>query len=390
MSIRRTAAVLAALLVGLAVAVSVTTSARAAAGCQIIYKVASSWPGGFNGDVTVRNLGDPISSWTLRWSFADGQQITQAWSATVTQSGAQVTAVNASYNGSLGTYATTTFGFNASVSGSANAVPTAFTLNGVACGNPNPTPPPTPTATASPTFTPTPTPSNPGNQLCTSGDSVTMGKYWLNNNLWGQSSGTGRQCVWSGSSNGNTISWGTSWTWSNSPSQVKSYVSSVLGWHWGWKVPGSGLPVQVSAGRNVNTTWNYNLSLQGGTNTLNVAYDLWLHPNANPGTENPSDEVMIWTYRGGGASPVGSRQATVTVAGTTWELWRGNVGWEVYSFVRTGNTSSVQLNLRDFLNVLTSRGWLSSSKYLTSVQAGTEIFVGQGRLDTTAYSVTIS
>ncbi|MEO3807414.1 cellulose binding domain-containing protein [Sphaerisporangium sp. B11E5] len=380
MPIRRTAAVLAALLVAVAGAVSVTTSALAAAGCQITYRVASQWPGGFNGEVTVRNVGDPVTAWTLRWSFSGDQRITQAWSATVTQSGAQVTAANASYNGNLGTGASTTFGFNASMSGTTNSVPTEFTLNGVACTG----------ATTSPTPNPTPTPSGPGNQLCNSGDSVTMGKYWINNNLWGQSSGTGRQCMWAGSTSGNTISWGTSWTWSNSPSQVKSYVSSVLGWHWGWKVPGSGLPVQVSANRNVNTTWNYALTLQGGTNTFNVAYDLWLHPNSTPNTENPSDEVMIWTYRGGGASPVGSRQATVTIAGTTWELWRGNVGWEVFSFVRTGNATSVQLNLRDFLSVLVSRGWLSSSKYLTSVQAGTEVFVGQGRLDTTAYSVTVS
>ncbi|WP_336210958.1 GH12 family glycosyl hydrolase domain-containing protein [Nonomuraea sp. LPB2021202275-12-8] len=87
---------------------------------------------------------------------------------------------------------------------------------------------------------------------------------------------------------------------------------------------------------------------------------------------------------------MGTRQTTVTIGGATWDLYRGNIGWEVYSFVRTSNTGSVNLNLRDFLNDLTSRGWLANSKYLTSVQAGTEVFVGTGRLDTTSYSTNVS
>ncbi|MEU8189951.1 GH12 family glycosyl hydrolase domain-containing protein, partial [Micromonospora carbonacea] len=83
---------------------------------------------------------------------------------------------------------------------------------------------------------------------------------------------------------------------------------------------------------------------------------------------------MIWLYRSN-ASPAGCRQGTVTIAGTTWEIWRGYVGtWNVYSYVRTSNTTNANLNIRDFTNDLVSRGWMSSSKYLTSVQAGPEIF----------------
>ena len=65
--------------------------------------MGNQWPGGFGANVTVTNLGDPLTDWTVVWSFAGGQTVTQAWNATVTQSGAQVTARNASYNGSLAT-----------------------------------------------------------------------------------------------------------------------------------------------------------------------------------------------------------------------------------------------------------------------------------------------
>ncbi|GAA3571928.1 hypothetical protein GCM10022419_060990 [Nonomuraea rosea] len=380
--LRTALAAIAAMVV--AAGILTATGAQAAVGCQVTYTVPTQWSGGFTANVVVKNLGDPISGWTLRWSFGSGQQVTSAWKATVAQSGSAVTATDAGWNAALATDAATDFGFNATWNNSANAVPAAFTLNGVTCTG-STTPGPTPTVTPTPPTSPPPT-----GQLCNAFDSVTMGKYWVNNNLWGQSSGTGTQCVWAGSTSGNTISWGTSWSWSGQSNQVKSYASSVLGWHWGWKLTNTGLPVQVSANRNVNTSWNYNVTLQG-SNTMNVAYDLWLHTIANPTWENnPTDEVMIWTYRAGGAGPVGTRQATVTIGGTTWDLYRGNIGWEVYSFVRTGNTTSVSLNLRDFLNDLVSRGWLASSKYLTSVQAGTEVFIGTGRLDTTSYSTNVS
>ncbi|MDY7084942.1 MAG: non-reducing end alpha-L-arabinofuranosidase family hydrolase [Actinomycetota bacterium] len=134
----------------------VLPASAAAAGCSVRYAISSQWQGGFNADVAVTNLGDPVSSWTLTWSFGAGQSVTQAWNATVTQSGSAVTARNASYNGSVGTGATVSFGFNGSW-GSSNPVPTAFALNGVACtgGTTPPTTPPTTTPTTPPTTPPT-------------------------------------------------------------------------------------------------------------------------------------------------------------------------------------------------------------------------------------------
>jgi hypothetical protein len=224
---------------------------------------------------------------------------------------------------------------------------------------------------------------------CAPFGSITVGRYWLNNNLWGQNSGSGTQCITSNSSSGTQIGWSTNWSWTGQSNSVKSYDSSVLGWHWGVKVPNTGLPTQLSANRNVNTSWQYAVT-QNGANTLNVSYDLWLHTISNPTfANNPTDEVMVWTFRAGGAGPVGTRQATVSIGGTNWDLYRGNIGWNVFSFVRTTNTTSVSLNLRDFLNNLVSRGWMANSKFLTSVEAGTEVFIGSGRLDTSRYSTTI-
>ncbi len=149
-----TAAVLAGVVVA-AVAVVSARPASAAAGCQASYTIGSQWSGGFTASVSVTNLGDPVTSWTITWTFPGNQQITQIWNATNTQSGENVTAANVGYNGSVATNASVTFGFNGSVAGT-NTAPAQLSFNGTACtGSVTPTPSPTPTT---PTPTPTPTP----------------------------------------------------------------------------------------------------------------------------------------------------------------------------------------------------------------------------------------
>ena len=74
-----------------------TTRADAATGCRVAYSV-NQWPGGFTGNVALTNLGDPLNGWTLRWSFANGQTVSQGWGGNFSQSGAQVTVTNASWN----------------------------------------------------------------------------------------------------------------------------------------------------------------------------------------------------------------------------------------------------------------------------------------------------
>jgi hypothetical protein len=126
--------------------------------------VSSQWGGGFGANVAITNLGDPLTSWTLTWSFGAGQTVTQAWNTSLTQSGSAVTARNMSYNGSIPTNGTVSFGFNGSWTGS-NPAPTSFALNGVTCtGSTTPTTPPTTPPTTSPTGTPTapPTTTPPG------------------------------------------------------------------------------------------------------------------------------------------------------------------------------------------------------------------------------------
>ena len=101
-----------------------TTVPTGTGGCTATYKVASQWGGAFQGEVTVKNDSAATSSaWTVNFSYANGQQVSQAWSTALTQNGAAVTARNMSYNGALAPGASATFGFIASWNNSTNAVP---------------------------------------------------------------------------------------------------------------------------------------------------------------------------------------------------------------------------------------------------------------------------
>ncbi|SCF01770.1 rhamnogalacturonan lyase family protein [Micromonospora chokoriensis] len=138
------------------------TASAAAVGCRVDYQITNQWQGGFGANVAVTNLGDPVNGWALTWSYATGQQVTQAWNAVVTQSGAQVTARNVDYNANLATNGSASFGFNGSWTGS-NPVPSSFALNGTVCtgipptGEPTTPPPTTPPPTTPPPTTPPPT-----------------------------------------------------------------------------------------------------------------------------------------------------------------------------------------------------------------------------------------
>ncbi|MGX7670987.1 glycoside hydrolase family 9 protein [Plantactinospora sp. DSM 117369] len=112
--------------------VSVTTPSGPAGGCRIGW-TGNEWSTGFSGTITITNTGtSTVQGWTLEFALTAGQRITQAWSATVTQSGTAVTATNLGYNGTLAPGASTSFGFNGISTGS-NPRPTSFTLNGAAC-----------------------------------------------------------------------------------------------------------------------------------------------------------------------------------------------------------------------------------------------------------------
>jgi hypothetical protein len=114
-------------LAAVSVLAAVSAPASAAPGCSVAYTSPSQWQGGFTANVVITNVGDAVDGWTLTWSFGAGQKVEQAWSAEASQSGAQVTARNVSYNASIPAGGSVSFGFNGSMTGTDNPAPESFT-----------------------------------------------------------------------------------------------------------------------------------------------------------------------------------------------------------------------------------------------------------------------
>jgi cellulose 1,4-beta-cellobiosidase len=100
--------------------------------CTVAY-TASSWNTGFTGSLRItNNSAAALQNWNLTFAFANGQTITQGWSAQYAQSGSTVTVTPAAWNTTLGAGASVEVGFNGSHTGT-NTEPTSFTLNGASC-----------------------------------------------------------------------------------------------------------------------------------------------------------------------------------------------------------------------------------------------------------------
>ncbi|WLS45376.1 cellulose-binding domain-containing protein [Micromonospora profundi] len=150
-----------AVVVALAAAVTATGTAvltgpaAAAQGCRVDY-TPNQWPGGFTASIKVSPGDTAVSSWTVTWTYAGDERVTNGWNATVSQSGSTVTARNMSYNGSISAGGSTEFGVQGTF-GSSGGTPTGFSLNGVPCNGAGPTPTTAPPTTAPPPTTPPPT-----------------------------------------------------------------------------------------------------------------------------------------------------------------------------------------------------------------------------------------
>jgi glycosyl hydrolase family 12 len=94
-------------------------------------------------------------------------------------------------------------------------------------------------------------------------------------------------------------------------------------------------------------------------------YDLWLN-----GFDNGSTEVMIWVDNFG-QTPSGSKQGTFTDGGHTYDVYSDGSGY--VAFVAQSNFTSGTINILDFFNYVTSKGWAATSSTVSQLDFGMEL-----------------
>ncbi|NHD16071.1 MULTISPECIES: hypothetical protein [unclassified Actinopolyspora] len=190
------------------------------------------------------------------------------------------------------------------------------------------------------------------------------GDYIVRNNIWG--SGAGSQTIWANSHG----DWGVAADHPNTGG-VKSY-------------PHVGRTVDESVGAIDGLSSEFAVTAPEA-GSYATAYDIWV--------DNHDYEIMLWMNQHGAVGPLGSRVDTVEVGGHRWDVHRGSNGSnEVFSFVRTGDTSSGTVDVEAVLDWIVQRGWFDSGATVGEVQFGFEITSSSGGLDfaTSRYSLSAS
>jgi hypothetical protein len=213
------------------------------------------------------------------------------------------------------------------------------------------------------------------------GTTVVQNRYIIQNNRWGANTA---QCI-NTTDTGFTITRAEHNNSTNGP--PASYPSIYYGCHYGNCSPGTILPMALtdSALSGISTSVNFTFVSNA---TYNAAYDIWLDPTPRRDGQNTGAEIMIWANRQGSIQPIGAPVATVNLAGATWQVWFGNVGWNVVSYVRSSPATSLNFSVSTFINDAVSRGYAQRSWYLTSIQAGFEPWIGGAGLAVNNFSVT--
>lgn len=223
-----------------------------------------------------------------------------------------------------------------------------------------------------------PTPAAQAEEVCGAFDTVDVNgrEYVAQNNVWGASTA---QCI---DVNGTSFQVTRS-DHNNTGGTPAAYPSIFEGCHWTDCTTGSELPLQVDAIGHAATTWNVSTTPEGA---WNAAYDLWFKTDPAPGPPDGA-ELMIWLDSRGGVQPAGSMVASdVSIAGATWNVWVGQIGWTYIAYQRTTPASSADFDMQEFIADAVSRGAVQPAWHLVTVEAGFEIWQGGSGLSASSFS----
>ena len=225
-------------------------------------------------------------------------------------------------------------------------------------------------------------PAQADEQICEQWGSTTIqNRYVVMNNRWGT---TAQQCI-------NVTGTGFAITTQQGSAATNgapvSYPAIYVGCHYTNCSPGTNLPMQVSQISSATSSISYTY-VSGAT--YDAAYDIWLDPTPKRDGVNQM-EIMIWFNRQGSIQPIGSPVANATIGGRSWEVWRGGNGSNnVISYVASAPIPSWNFSVLDFINDTRSRGAITNSWYLTSIQAGFEPWQGGAGLAVNSFSASVN
>ncbi len=176
------------------------------------------------------------------------------------------------------------------------------------------------------------------------------GSYFVFNNMWNTSAGLGPQTLYACSYH----SWYVVSDQTDDAGAVKTYPNAQMNFN----------NVPIASLQGVTSTFAETSPHVG---IYDDAYDVWLNGVATAG----STEVMIWVDNHNQV-PNGSRVATMTLGGRTYDVWRTSDGSYI-ALVSTVTFTSGTVDLLEIFNWTIAQGFLPSTATLGQIDFGVEI-----------------
>lgn len=262
----------------------------------------------------------------------------------------------------------------------------------------NPAPPILAPAVASqaPAMLPPSVPNLGVSMTCAESETVTVGQYLVENNVWGKQGMTDwRQCVGATTSPRGGLAARWTWDWKYEGDQVKAYPEVVFGHKPGFpKSTTDQLPRRLADIEAIELQYDV-VSARAGTG--NLAIDIWLTSQPAPtqfAVPPISHEVMIWLDVHGPMYAGGTERDTVTINGIPYRVFVGEqfgMGWRYIAF-KPENTPlkpAATLEVLPYLQYLESKQWLTPTAYVSAINLGNEIISGSGQTQLNHFSVSV-
>ena len=223
-----------------------------------------------------------------------------------------------------------------------------------------------------------------------SGEEANYYEYTLINNTWGAGNIRNyKQCIFF---SGEPVRFGWAWRWPyGSGAGVKAYPEVLIGRKpWSSRSTTENLPARVTD-CDADISYDFTLAAEG---LYNTSFDVYLTDTDNPSPSSITHELMIWVNTSS-MEPYGesasARPFTVNGVRTTLYIFpalRGNgTVWDYLCFKYDDNVTKGTLRLRDYLDILLREKLIPNTAWVSSIEFGNEVIVGEGKLDMNEYKV---
>lgn len=225
-----------------------------------------------------------------------------------------------------------------------------------------------------------------------SGATQQFEKLSLINNQWGAykiKSGDYTQCIY----HNNGI---FGWEW-NAPSKsygVLGYPELWMGtFAWGIKSEISKPNYFKKLDELKTLRVEFDTKITANDKKYNLAFDVWLHSENTVAKENITVELMVWEDYNKFKSHGKKKEAIKTSFGT-YDLLYGimkkpeiNSEWIYIAFIRNEKRTTGKVDLKELLDYLVQKNYISSDLYISSVEFGTEVLNSKGNIIVKKYNV---